>query len=61
MTAALTARNVREVADWIQRWRGPDDRVEVETTPTMRVIVRRPGKDRGLVYDAGSIRRLVRG
>lgn len=61
MTAALTAKQVREVADWIQRWRGPDGRVEVETTPTVRVIVRRPGGVEGLVYDAGSIRRLVRG
>lgn len=59
MTAVLTAKHVREVADWIQRWRGPDGRVEVETTPTMRVIVRQPGRD--LVYEADSIRRLARG
>lgn len=57
MTAALTAKQVREVADWIQRWRGPDGRVEVETTPTMRVIVRQPGGV--LVYEADSIRRLA--
>lgn len=59
MTAALTAKQVREVAGWIQRWRGPDGRVEVETTPTARVIVRQPGGI--LVYEADSIRRLARG
>lgn len=59
MTAVLTAKQIREVADWIQRWRGPADRVEVETTPTTRVIVRQPGGV--LVYEADSIRRLACG
>ncbi|WP_433364106.1 hypothetical protein [Streptosporangium sp. CA-115845] len=55
---ALTAKSVREVAEWIQTWRA-EDRVDVETTPTPRITVQRAG---GVsVYEADSIRRLVPG
>lgn len=55
MTPALTAKNIREVAEWIQRWRGPGDLVEI--TPGPMIVVQQPGGV--VVYGADSIRRLA--